>query len=143
VSGRLVRLRTSPPSVSRLSRQCVIINFSRCYRPPRSVTEREFYILLERIILLLLVLLIIKRPIVWVPTACRLLRRASTRTSELAASKIQWKVMTTGTATKSNLVVHNDKCESAVHSENQTHPSVHPAHTIQHIPYTIYHNFTC
>jgi hypothetical protein len=37
--GRRVRLITSPPSVSRLSIQCGILNTSQPYRPPRRVME--------------------------------------------------------------------------------------------------------
>jgi hypothetical protein len=44
-SGRGVRLTTLPPSVSRLSRQCGIINISQPYRCLRPITGIDFFII--------------------------------------------------------------------------------------------------
>jgi hypothetical protein len=42
--GRCVGLISIPPSVSRLCRQCGILNISQSYRPPRPVTVIVFFL---------------------------------------------------------------------------------------------------
>jgi hypothetical protein len=44
--SRHVRLKTSPPSVSRMSRQCGILNISQPYRTPQPVKGIAFFFLL-------------------------------------------------------------------------------------------------
>jgi hypothetical protein len=49
----VLKAKTSPPFVSRLSRQCGILNISQPYRPPRTVTGRALlYLIIISIIII-------------------------------------------------------------------------------------------